>query len=321
MDKNILVIGDLHLKLSNLEIAEQFFTYLYDLVDEHEVKTIVFLGDVYDGKALIHADVQTFLLEKISMLSSCIKIYIIVGNHDFASQNLGNHSLKPLELFENVTVVDRLLVEDKCSFIAYGKSADIEAILQLPEVKGKIVFGHFAVNGFQYGPKVVDDGVDPKLFTGPAILGHIHTPCDKGNIHYLGSPWSHSFGEANQHKRLLLITESGSKMIGMEDRLPRHVSLDWSDKGSFPITSEHDFVRLTNVPLSSRDAARESLKRYANVSLDFLPELNDVVRIDATKSFEGMLKEYIEKNLMASKFVDLDKKKLYTLGSKYLEAK
>ncbi len=316
MDKPILVIGDLHLKLSNLETAGLFFDFVDETIKNEKVKTVIFLGDAYDGKAIIHADVQTFFIEKIKRLSAC-KIYIIIGNHDFSSTNLGNSSLTPLDLFENVTTVSECFVDGKCAMIAYGKPSDIEATLQRPEIRGKLVFGHFAVNGFMYGPKIVDDGIDPKFLTGPAILGHIHTPCDKGSICYLGSPWSHSFGEANQNKRLLLISDSGNKMIEMKDRLPKHITVDWKYKG-ISITNEGDFVRITNIPLCDRETAKINFVNFKNVSFEFLPEVNNDVRIDATKSYDAILKEYIDKNLGGSKVTKLDKEKLYLLGKRYL---
>ena len=319
MDKPILVIGDLHLKLSNLETAGLFFDFVDETIKNEKVKTVIFLGDAYDGKAIIHADVQTFFIEKIKRLSAC-KIYIIIGNHDFSSTNLGNSSLTPLDLFENVTTVSECFVDGKCAMIAYGKPSDIEATLQRPEIRGKLVFGHFAVNGFMYGPKIVDDGVDPKFLTGPAILGHIHTPCDKGSICYLGSPWSHSFGEANQNKRLLLISDNGNKMIEMGDRLPRHVTFKWDGDSSSKSARQSDFCRVVDVPLTCRDEAKKTFEGF-NVSFEFLPELNNDVRIDATKSYDVILKEYIDKNLGGSKVTKLDKEKLYLLGKAYLEVK
>lgn len=319
MDKPVLVIGDLHLKLSNLAIAEKFFKYVRWLVENRGVRTIIFLGDAYDAKAIIHADVQTFFLNEIGQLSGC-KIYIIVGNHDFASTNLGNHSLKPFELFENVTVVDKILVEEKCVMIAYGKSADTETALQRPDVVGKVIFGHFAVNGFSYGNgKDVDDGIDPKFLRGPAILGHLHAPKDSGKICYLGSPWSHSFGEANQNKRLLILTDKGNEMVEVEG-LPRHVTFAWDGDDTSKSASQNDFCKVVGVPLACREEAKKIFEGH-NVVFEFLPEVNNDVRIDAKKSYDEMLKEYIDKNLAGSKVTQLDPEKLYRLGKKYLEVK
>lgn len=321
MDKNILVVGDLHLKLSNVKTMDNFFDYLKEIVREKGVKTLIFLGDLYDGKALIHVDVQTMLLNKMKNFVEQ-QVYIIVGNHDFASTNLGNHSLKPLELFSNIKIIDTYDIVDEYLLMAYGKTAELEGVLRkVCRTSNKIraIFGHFAVNGFMYGSgKEVDDGVDPKLLTVPTILGHIHSAASIDNVLYLGTPISQTFGEANQLKKILLIQDDGMELIEVSDIFPRHISIKWQDSDAAKFKS-NDFLRVTDVPVRDREEAKKKYAEIQDVRFEFISETNNVVRIDPTKSHEVILKEYIEKNFISDRFKDLDKKKLFKLGKRYLE--
>jgi hypothetical protein len=70
-------------------------------------------------------------------------------------------------------------------------------------VTKKPLIGHFDVIGFDYGNGHISEaGLDIKDLKDHRLVisGHYHAYQKKGNILYLGTPFSHSFGESNQAK-------------------------------------------------------------------------------------------------------------------------
>ena len=113
-----LVIGDVHLKQNNLDVAEQLFKLIDESLLKHYPDKLVFLGDIYDTKAIIRSEAQNFLIEKLLAIQSKypkMPIIIIVGNHDLEHLATNENALRPLDLIQNVKVVDRFLVEDDCA--------------------------------------------------------------------------------------------------------------------------------------------------------------------------------------------------------------
>ena len=110
MNRLIATCGDLHFGIGN-EIflnsqikfhTDQFIPYLL----KHEIKKVIFLGDVFDNRTSINALVLSKVLDLFKLYESHnFEIIIILGNHDTFHRSSNNvHSLKTLELFKNVTV-------------------------------------------------------------------------------------------------------------------------------------------------------------------------------------------------------------------------
>ena len=194
-----LVIGDPHAKPSNLDKIEE----LVNLAEEQQLPTI-WLGDQLDTKEIIHGKCLNLWYEYFS--NSDLQHIILVGNHDRFNKYDNEHSLRVLESLPNVTIVSFPVTLDDIDFIPYTNNSNI--INHIEQSNAKLGFGHVDIQGFDYGNGVLSkEGLTAETFSkyDLFISGHYHKYQNKQNIIYLGTPFSHSFGESNQTKVIMKI--------------------------------------------------------------------------------------------------------------------
>ena len=338
--KKSLVIGDTHFKITNLDTAEKLFELINEFISNDGVTDLIFLGDVYDTKAIIRSEVQNFLIDKLTELTRKYKnldVHIVVGNHDFENFQCKNSALAPLKLINKVNVYDKEVVVNKelrCAFIPFRLTneefiKDVESLIPLKD-SVNFIFCHQGLSGFDLGSGMIDvHGVDTSSLPDNKffyIIGHYHAPQDKGNFCYLGTPFSHSFGEANQEKRVYVHYENVGTMYVTTTKLPQHYKLNYSAKLNTWFESSIKFIDkikdgdIVEVTVS---CASDEVKTYdlLKVSSMFSAAINLRVKyeiIDTSKtirlqegiSFEQMLKTYLDGK---------DRSNLFDEGLKFLK--
>jgi hypothetical protein len=60
------------------------------------------------------------------------------------------------------------------------------------------------------------------------ISGHYHKMQSKGNILYLGTPFSHSFAESNQDKQIMAIDTNTLEYKLYSTKFPKHITLEYN---------------------------------------------------------------------------------------------
>lgn len=190
------IIGDPHAVRGNLEKIGT----LFDIAEDLGEPTII-LGDLLDTKELIRGKVFNYVYKRLK--ESKIQWYILVGNHDWFNLTCEDHSLQVLKELPNVTVVDKLIVEGDTAFMPFQTPEKIAEMLNAIPKKVKYLFAHLDVVGFDFGNGIKSQ-VGLKLSElkrfDKVITGHYHTFAQKKNLTYLGTPFSHTFGETNQDK-------------------------------------------------------------------------------------------------------------------------
>lgn len=320
----MLVIGDTHIKPSNLETNNKLFDLILEECRSRSIKDVVLLGDIYDTKAIIRSEAQNFLISRLRQMSF-INFHILVGNHDYENLECMAHALTPLSLLPNVTLYDtpKYCGELRSFFIPYiHHSADFLRVVGSLPSGCQRVFCHQGISGFDLGGGVLDQhGVNPDDLPKAVqfIVGHYHKYQSKDNVMYLGTPFSHSYGEANQLKRLLLIDGDNQEMVNTVGYLPQHYKLRFSEKSGFQIVSggktmtqedevdsfklkDSDFIDVTincrkeESYKYTREFVIEKLGiSFINLRIRF--EFQDeqrIVRLNETMGLEEMLKKYLQ---------------------------
>lgn len=211
-----LVIGDPHAKPSNLDKIER----LVNLVEENQLPTI-WLGDQLDTKEIIHGKCLNLWYEYYS--KSDLNHTILVGNHDRFNKYDNEHSLEVLKQLSNVTIVDVPITIDGIDFIPYTDNSAI--INHIQNTSAKLGFGHVDIQGFDYGNGVLSkEGLTADTFYkyDLFISGHYHKYQNKYNIIYLGTPFSHSFGESNQTKVIMKLDTKTLQSEIIPTHFPQH---------------------------------------------------------------------------------------------------
>ena len=234
MLNDFTIIGDPHITHKSLDKGLQ----LFQEVEKRGLPTI-WLGDFLDTKEVIRGKCLNLLHEQFSR--SKLQHIILIGNHDWFNLECSDHSLKSLSSLPNVTIIDSVRVHPKLPFVFFPyihDKAKLKELLLEYSGKGLIAFGHFEVSGFDFGNgHLCEDGiVTHKDFYGfkRVISGHFHKLQQTGNFTYLGTPFSHSFGEANQDKVIGTYHLDSDSLDLTPTDFPRHISvkIDMSKKNA-----------------------------------------------------------------------------------------
>jgi hypothetical protein len=181
---------------------------------------------------------------------SNLKYTFLIGNHCWFNLECKEHSLEPLKALPNVVIVDEPLVLDGIACIPYTHDLEkLDAIISnLPRIP---FFAHIDAPGFDYGNGAISErGISlDKLRSFPIVIsGHYHKYQKRGNLVYLGTPISHSFGESNQDKYIGIFDSNNHKLELLEQNFPKHITLtiDCDDPTDLPeIGNDYYRVLLT----------------------------------------------------------------------------
>ena len=201
-----VIVTDTHLgKKSNDEdnqLTLNLFKTICSTAEEKGIKKFIHLGDLFHGRTLSYKTMD-YANQIGRMLSNTFEIsYICVGNHDVHYKDqISPNGISPIfQPFPNIEVVDTITELD-IDDIALFPWPTSENIHLLEEAESKVIIGHFGINELpmnRFGsynikePLNISDFKDFKL----VLSGHYHTPSERSNIKYLGSPYHMEFSDA-----------------------------------------------------------------------------------------------------------------------------
>lgn len=216
------VVGDPHVTNKSLDRFKSLTEFV-----ESQGFPVIWMGDLLDNKEVIRGKCLNAWFEYLR--SSKLNHIIIVGNHDWFNLECQDHSLKSLSALSNVTIVDRPMELNGIWFLPYEHKLDKlrSQISHLPE--GSVLFSHMDVKSFDYGNGyLAESGLDLedlKKFK-LVVSGHYHAYQQRDNLVYIGTPFSHSFGETDQVKYIGFFDESKSTLSIVPTTMPRHLTLE-----------------------------------------------------------------------------------------------
>lgn len=214
------VVGDPHVTHKSLDRAQKLFS-----VVERQGKSVIWTGDLLDTKEVIRGKCLNAFFEYFK--SSKLNHVILVGNHDWFNLECKDHSLKTLSALPNVVVIDKPTVMGNITYIPYIHDLGLLKA-ELLKVATPYCVAHLDVANFDYGNgQLCEKGVTLKDFAHIKLLvsGHFHKFQAKENLVYIGSPFSHSFGESDQTKYLGYWDDLSGTLSTFETELPKHKTL------------------------------------------------------------------------------------------------
>lgn len=252
--KKYTIIGDPHVTPKNLDKIKTLFSIVEDIK-----LPVIWLGDFLDTKEVIRGTCLNLIHDRL--LHSKLQHIILVGNHDFFnSTECEDHALKVLKSLDNVIIIDEFQELANMWFVPYMHDlASFRTVMK--KCKGKTAFIHQGIDGFDYGNGHIAEGeVDISALKGvdKVISGHFHKYQEKGNLTYLGTPFSHSFGETDQVKYIGIFNTETDELQLLETPFPRHrtLEIDCDDVEEYPVLNEKDMFRMI------LKGARENIKQF-----------------------------------------------------------
>lgn len=210
---SFLVIGDPHFKTSNIKECEKLIEKVCIAVDRCKPEFIVCLGDLLDKHETIHEAPFNVALKFMEELSKRCLTFLIVGNHDYCSNQqflTDRHPYNALKKWENMIVVDQVKVyqveELDFVFVPYVPPGRFLEALNTYDMwdMSDCIFAHQEFYGCKMGPITSVNGDKWSDEYPMVISGHIHNTQTVGsNVHYVGSCMQHAFGESDD-KRIWL---------------------------------------------------------------------------------------------------------------------
>jgi len=312
----ILLVGDLHIKKSNLDESRAVLDWIIENAGHHQMT--VLLGDIYNDHGIISADVQAVVTDFFSKLEKvCPKTINIEGNHDQAgdekNSSLYVHSIGHRDLYE-----DRLVhifeptqfSAPKCAklgFVPFRRSNDrfIKECNELNESGCNIIFCHQEFNGAVYengfyAPHGVDPQFNPKV---KFISGHIHQQQNFSNVWYTGAPRWLTKSDANSLRGIWSIEIDqtgiiGKTFISSSSVSPEYhlITIDDSSVDNLSDFPQKDKIYAEYIG-NNPDSIKKIQKKYKNNSIVLKnTRIRDASqeKVSETKGIINSIKDYIE---------------------------
>ena len=194
-----LLVCDTHLgvnKSSDMyhEIVLDLFKEIWDVCDRENIQHIIHLGDFFHDRKVLNTKTQAVAHEIAKLFEKDFQFKMILGNHDcYYKEKLNPNVAELLKKYHGFQVID--------------KPTEFDNILLCPwntmpvETDAEYCMGHFQFKGFRMNNTYVcDNGQDHEVASTQfkhVYSGHFHTPSNKGNITYLGSPYQITFNDIN----------------------------------------------------------------------------------------------------------------------------
>jgi DNA repair exonuclease SbcCD nuclease subunit len=296
----VTIIGDIHCKLENLDKVKLLFQIIEDLGNP-----TILLGDLLDTKDIVRARCLNLYYQLLS--ESKLNFAILCGNHDLINVDRTDHALEPLKALKNVEIVDHGKIvslgnpfipsTEKMFFLPYVKDQEVlrRELAHARKNNVKYVFGHLDVFGMDYGNGIISqEGLNLEDFEGfkRVISGHYHRFQEKENLTYLGTPFSHSFGESDQIKYIgVLDTETGELEL-LETPFPKHrtFEIDCDAQHGAIIIDKEDYSRLI---LTGKSENIKMIPRWPGVKYIEKPTANQKkFEIDETLTHEQQFRRW-----------------------------
>ena len=239
-----------------------------------DCETCIFLGDWHHHRASVNVSTLNHSVENVGKLSRAFeRVYMIMGNHDlYYREKRDLNSLPYADLFENVTLIEDNLVQDGVALIPWLVEDEWK---KLNKVKCRYMFGHFELPYFKMNAMVEmpdHGGINAEHLQGPEYVftGHFHKRQNKGNVHYLGSPFGHNYADTWDDDRGMMKLEWGGTHEYINFDGPRYRTVPLSRLIDEPemILNSKTYCRATldiNISYEEASFIKETFSKQYNV--------------------------------------------------------
>jgi predicted phosphodiesterase len=297
----VLIIGDCHLKITNLLMGKQFLTWIASINELHKPDLVVNLGDFFDQHAVIRSEILAEYGKHISQIcdASHSPTYVhILGNHELYKPNSSEyHALQSLKgLHANYKVADAVdsVILPGFSFIPYCHDES-----KFPSKVNSICFAHQTFVGADFGNFRPENGVDADLIDADLIVsGHIHKGQTFSKVFYPGSPFAQDANDVDQIKGIYILDSDTLKYTLIPSPMPRFRGLTVAatdDSGILNIDAIH--TELVNA-LTTND----------HWIINLSGPKAELVAYQESKPFLELKKQYSMR--MRVKYTDSDKERV-----------
>jgi len=304
VSNELTIIGDPHVKISNLDKIETLFDIIENLGN-----TTVILGDLLDTKEVVHSSCLNLIYRRLN--ESKLMFYILVGNHDWHNLECKDHSLLPLEALKNVHIVQAPVITSYGLMVPYiHNHNEFKRIMKKNKGRAKLAFVHQGFSGFDYGNGFIAEYESELSYIKGydlVISGHFHKYQKRSNLVYLGTPFSHTFGESNQIKYIGVLNTETLKLKKYRTPFSNHVTIEIDcDKKSNFVEDKENYVRFILTGNQESIDHFDRTNHGSNTKFIEKPSsfLNDLV-VDESESNEVKFKKWADAQGLEKETINL----------------
>ena len=241
----MLIVGDPHIKITNIDAGRQFITWLKETVRSTRPGWVVFLGDFFDSHAVIRAEILSDYRNLIDflMVEQRCNVAHVLGNHEqYVPTDSTYHALQSMKnLYPNYHVIDTRTDIDNMTFIPF-----LADHTQFPKDTKEICFAHQSFIGVDFGGFRPEYGVNADEVAAEIIIsGHIHRQQEFGKVWYPGSPFAQTANDVDQVKGIFRFDLETYAKTFIECPLPRWRSVDMELNAEVSVDSALEVVSAT----------------------------------------------------------------------------
>lgn len=309
----IVVFTDIHLGLRNNEKRHndeclEFIQWMIEEAKEFGATKSIFSGDWHHHRSSVQTRTLSYSNIAFEILSNAFeKHYQIIGNHDlFFKDKREIHSVEFASNFTNIKVVNDILVEGDVVLTPWLVNNEYKKICKY---KQPYIFGHFELPHFLMNAMVAMPDIGHLKhddFTTPdqnIFSGHFHKRQTQRNAHganitYMGNCFPHSFSDAGDDDRGIMLLELGKPPIYKKwPKAPKYRNLLLSELIDNPSKhiDELTTAKVTiDLDLSYEEAnfIKETMAVEYNVrELKLIPNKNQITNVVDT---DGMVFESVD---------------------------
>lgn len=224
-----ILVGDTHIglqKSSDLwhNITSELYNDIYDTCTRKNIYNIMHGGDFFHERESINKK-SLSLAQNIIDRKSDITHWILVGNHDtYYKTKVKPHSLQIFNHTNNVNIIDKPTEIKNMVLVPWGYH--ISEI----ETNKEICIGHFEIIDFYMNNsflcKIANHKIDDFKQYKIVFSSHFHTPSEKNNVKYIGSPFQQTFNDSGSTRGYYIFDDNTLELEFIEFGAPKFIKLN-----------------------------------------------------------------------------------------------
>lgn len=306
---SFLCIGDLHIKLSSIEIVRKVKSEILKIIEKIKPDYIVLLGDMHDTFEKVHLQSWNEIVFFIKdLLGKSKRLFYIVGNHDMLNNQVflsNDHFFNVFKNIDGISIVDKpesLFLDDGAFSVGFIPYIPTGRLKEISLYKHKVVFGHQEIKNANFGHAISENGDDWDK-NGPLLIsGHIHEYQRLPNVIYVGTPYQTNFAESPD-KSISLIHISKSEVT--EKRiflnLPQKILLETNPEGfmNYEFNDNNEYkviITASTLELATLKKSKKYKKLNKNIKILLKPTDKSFVKKNAANlNFFDLLQKEVAK--------------------------
>ena len=344
----IALLNDTHFGCRNdspafIEYQNKFYNDLFfPYLKEHNIKTLVHLGDVVDRRKFInHNTAHNFSKVFWNKLEENNNdTHIIIGNHDTYYKNTNEvNAMQNLEICKDAKVYTKTTEVElgglPILFIPWiCDDNEADSISKIENTQCTIAMGHLEVKGFEmHNGHFNDHGQEKAMFKRfeKVFSGHFHKKSDDGHIHYLGTQYEMTWSDYGCPKGFHIFDTDTRELSRVQNEYKMFDKIIYNDKDTnydeIDITKyDKKFVKLYISNKSDNDMFERLMDNlYNKINIHAIDVIEDPTDIGASVR-EDILEQGEDTLTFLGNYIDqvdskLDKQKLKQFAKElYMEA-